>query len=153
MDKANDARAKQISEALLESTATAMLKGDFETFAAAFQLPHFVSTSDHKATLETEEHLREIFFRVREDYLRKQVTDLVRQCDVAEFRGDNIIEATHTSHLMSGNRRVHEPFPCYSVLERRGGIWRIASSQYAVDKSMMVGHALHVQADRAKNKY
>lgn len=153
MDMVSDECAKQISELLLESTAKAMLAGDFEAFSTAFQLPHFISTNDQKAVMETEADLREIFFRVREDYLRKRVTDLVRHCDVAEFRGPDTIEATHTTHLMAGNLRVNAPFPCYSILERKGGVWRIASSQYAVDKTTTVGHALHVQADRAKNKY
>lgn len=152
MDMVSDACAKQISETLLESTGTAMLAGDFETFATAFQLPHFISTNDQKTVLETTADLRETFLRVREDYLRKQITDLVRHCDVAEFRGPDTIEATHTTHLMAGNLRVNDPFPCYSILERRGGVWRIASSQYAVDKTTAVGHALSVQADRARNK-
>jgi hypothetical protein len=148
----DDISAKKISQLFLDATAKAMLEGDFETLSAAFQLPHFISTNDKQTVLETQADLYEIFHRVREDYLRKQVTDLVRHCDVAEFRGPDTIDATHTTHMMSGNRRVNEPFPCYSILERTDGVWRIASSQYAVDKTTTVGHALHVMADRARNK-
>jgi len=147
-----DSVARQIAQQLLELTANAVLEGDFTTFSAAFQLPHFIATNDRKAILETQADLHEMFHLVREDYLRKQVTDLVRHCDVAEFRGADTIESTHTTHMMSGNRRVNEPFPCYAVLERKDGVWRIASSQYAVDKTTSEGHALHVQADRNRSK-
>jgi len=140
--------AKKIAEALLEITGTAMLAGDFDTFAACFQLPHFISTADNKTVLETPEDLRETFLRVREDYLRKQVTDMVRHCDVAAFRDPDTIAVAHTTHLLSGNYRVTAPYPCYSIMEHRDGVWRVSSSQYAVDTSTSVGHALHVHAER-----
>lgn len=134
--------AKEISEYLLEKTAAALLAGDFEAFTPYFRLPHFIATSEQKTVLNTVEDMRAVFNRVVQDYTRKQITDLVRVCDVAEYRTKTRIEATHTTHMMSGNQRVGDPFPSFSVLELVDGRWVVTSSQYAVDKTTTVGRAL-----------
>lgn len=134
--------AKGVSQRLLDVTGTALLGKDFEGFARCFHLPHVIETPERKTVLETRHDLRAVFDRVVEDYMRKQITDLVRVCDVAEFRSATRIEATHVTHMMSGSLRVTDPFPTFSVLEWIGAGWRISASQYAVDKNTTVGRAL-----------
>ena len=134
--------AKEISEMLLKITGDALLSNDFETFAPCFHLPHLIETPDCKKVLENLDDMRVVFDRVSDDYHRRQVTNLVRICEVAEFRGDTRIEATHVTHMMCGNQRVVDPFPAFSVLEFIDGRWRVSSSQYAVDKHTAVGRAL-----------
>ena len=134
--------AEKICEGFLETTARALLARDFETFAACFLLPHTIETPDHKTVLKTPAALRNVFDRVCEDYQNRRLTDLMRFIEVAEFRGPNRIEVMYVTHMMSGNHRVVDPFPCYSVVERIGDTWLIASSQYAVDQSASVGRAL-----------
>jgi len=152
MEHANCIEAKTISEALLARTGDAILSGDFETFAQCFSLPHFIATADCKTTLRTRTELRAVFDRVHEDYRRKRVTDLVRQCDVAEYRSQTRIEATHTTHMMSGPHRLMDPFPAFSVLELTDGAWRCAQSQYALDEQTTVGRALQVTFEQSKNQ-
>lgn len=130
---------------LLKLTGDAILKNDFEAFAMCFHLPHFIATAERHFTIETQEQFREMFDTVHHDYMRRQITDLVRICDVAEYRTPTRIEATHTTHMMSGNQRVVDPFPSYSVLELIDGRWQATSTQYAVDKQVAVGRALNTQ--------
>ena len=137
-------KAQQIAETLLERTAGALMSGDFDSLAACFYLPHVIETPDHKTVLKTRAALRDVFERVREDYRARQITDLVRFCEMAEFRGPNRIEMMHVTHMMCGSHRVVDPFPTYSVLERIGDTWLITTSQYAVDKDTTVGRALHL---------
>ncbi len=134
--------AKDISEMLLEVTGTALLSNDFEMFERCFLLPHVVETPDKKTVLKTQSALRTVFERVVQDYANRNITDLIRICEVAEFRGPFRIEATHITHMMSGHQRVMEPFPSFSVLEFVENRWQISASQYAVDQKTTVGRAL-----------
>jgi hypothetical protein len=142
MERPGRMLAKDVSQMMLEVTGKAILAGDFGAFAPHFHLPHFIATSEHKATLETLADLRHVFDKVRHDYLRKRITNLVRICEVAEYRTDSRIEATHITHMMAGDQRVTDPFPAFSVLEFIDGRWQVSSSQYAVDNNTSVGHAL-----------
>lgn len=138
--------AKEISQELLEATADAMLANDLDAFLKHFRLPHTIETGDSKKTLHTREEFRVVFDSVVEDYKLRRIDKLVRICDVAEFLSDIQIQATHTSHLMSGNLRVVDPFPCYSILDFVDGRWQVTSSQYAVDKHTSVGRAIAAKA-------
>lgn len=136
----------EISQAMLEATANAMLANDFDAFLEHFHLPHQIETGDCKRVLHTREEFRVVFDSVVEDYKLRRIDKLVRICEVAEFLSDTQIQATHTSHLMSGNLRVVDPFPCYSILDFIDGRWQISSSQYAVDKHTTVGRAIATKA-------
>jgi hypothetical protein len=138
--------AKVISEKLLEITGKALLSGDFPAFAECVHLPHFIASSEDKTVLETTEDLHRIFKLVTLDYAVKRVTDLVRFCEIAEYKSPTRIDAVHITHAMAGNERVVEPFPTFSELKLTDGRWQIASSQYAVDSQTTVGYAL--RADR-----
>lgn len=142
MQQVNGQTAKQISEMLLELTGTALLSDNFDLFARCFHLPHAIETGDGKLLIRTRKELESVFNSVVEDYRCKGVTDLVRICEVAEFRGDTRVEATHITHMMSGDVRVMDPFPAFSVLELIDGRWQGVSSQYAVDENTTVGRAI-----------
>ena len=133
--------ATEISEMLLEMTGNAMLEKDFEAFARCFHLPHILETPDEKTVLKTRVALRALFDRVTHDHADRNVNNLIRICEVAEFRGPFRVEATHITHLMSGTQRVADPFPTFSVLEYIDNRWQITSSQYAVDRNINVGRA------------
>ena len=142
IDSMGSEKAREIAEGFLEITGKALLSGDYESFVACFHLPHTIETPDQKTVLKTDAAFRRVFDRVCEDYRTRGVTDLIRICDVAEFRGPHRIESTHTAHLMSGSYRVVEPYPSFAVIERFGERWLITSSQYAVDQRTTVGRAL-----------
>jgi uncharacterized protein (DUF2461 family) len=142
MEQVNGQTAKQVSEMLLELTGEALLSGDFRLFSLCFHLPHVIETADSKRVLKTTEDLRAVFDSVTDDYRRRHVTRLVRICEVAEFNSETKLKATHITHMMSGDQRVNDPFPCYSVLEFIDGRWQCVSSQYAVDNKTTVGRAI-----------
>ena len=148
MQQVNGQTAKQVSEMLLELTGTALLNNNFNLFSQCFHVPHVIETAENKKVLKTLDDLEFVFDSVVEDYRRKRVTNLVRICDVAEFRSDTRVEATHITHMMSGDVRVADPFPVFSVLELIDGGWRGTSSQYAVDRDTTVGRAIRMTADR-----
>lgn len=135
-------KAQDISQMLLEKTGKALLEGDFDTFEQCFALPHVIDTPDRKTTLKTRDALRMMFFRVVEDYRDRNITDIIRFCEVAEFRSPHKVEATHISHMMAGSQRVIDPFPGFSVIELIEGRWQLTSTQYAVDNETIVGRAL-----------
>ena len=142
MEQVNGRTAREISEMLLELTGEALLSGNFETFAVCFHLPHTIETPDYKRVLKTRNDLQAVFESVTDDYRRKRVTRLIRICEVAEFKSEQRVEATHITHLMAGDQRVTDPFPNFSVLELIDGRWQCTASQYAVDKNTTVGRAI-----------
>ncbi len=142
MEQVNGRTAKDISEMLLELTGDALLTRNFETFAACFHLPHTLETPDHKRVLHSRRDLQNVFDNVTDDYRRKRITRLVRICEVAEFKSETRVEATHITHMMSGDQRVGDPFPNFSVLEFIDGRWQATATQYAVDKQTTFGRAI-----------
>lgn len=134
--------ANEITQAFLEQTADALIKKDFEAFAHFVNVPHVIETPDQKTIVKTRAALQEIFKHVVQDHADRNVTQLVRTCEVAEFQGAFKIEAVHITHMMSGNWRVMEPFPTLMLLELIEGRWQATASQYAVDNKTTVGRAL-----------
>lgn len=130
-----------IAQWLLDETGSAYMENDFDRFINCFDLPHRIETATCKQTVKTVDEFRTLFENVSQSYQVMQTTALVRICDIAEFRTPKRIEATHITHIMSGNRRVVPPYPCFSVLTLREGRWRVASSQYDVDLSTHIGRA------------
>ena len=142
MGKPESLQAKDVSQMLLEKTGKALLSGDFETFAQCFALPHTIDTPDRKTTLKTKSALSLMFFRVVADYRHRNITNIIRFCEVAEYKDLTTIEATHISYMMSGSQRVIEPFPGFSVIKYIDGRWQRTDTQYAVDNETTVGRAL-----------
>ena len=116
---------------LLELTGHALLSNNFALFSRCFHLPHIIETADHKRVLNTLEELQAVFDSVVDDYSRRRVNNLVRITEEAEFRSATRLEAAHITHMMSGDQRVKDPFPCFSVLEFIDDRWQITASQYA----------------------
>ncbi|KIN61956.1 hypothetical protein Z946_812 [Sulfitobacter noctilucicola] len=138
-----------VQEMILEETGKAMLANDFDAFAHCFALPHTIETPDRKTVLKTRAALQDVFDLVLEDYRKRGVTNLIRICEIAEYRGPLRIEATYMTHVMSGNLRVLDPYPSFCVLELIEDRWQISASQYALDKATTVGRALETRMGAA----
>lgn len=134
--------AIEITQVYLEQTSNALIYKDFDAFAQFVIVPHVIETPRHKTTLKTRAALLEVFNHVVQDHADRNVTQLVRTCEVAEFHGAFKIEALHITHMMSGNWRIMEPFPTLMLLEFIEGRWQATASQYAVDSKTTVGRAL-----------
>ena len=135
--------ARKISNDLLASTGAAIMAQDFARFAQSFSLPNLVTTFDTKRTVKTEAELEMIFNANCAYFRRSNVTDIVRICTTADFDGPDTVKAMHVTHLMSGSRRVKDPYPAFSVLSRTGGIWRVSKSDYAVGQNSSLTKSLN----------
>lgn len=142
--------ARAIVEAMLKRTSDAILDNDFGTMNACFALPFTVETAEEKLTVTTEDEHRAMFDRLVEGYRTKNVTEIIRVCEVAEFVTPLVIRSLHISHLMAGNLRVDEPMPTLATTQLIDGAWRITSAQYAASSSLPVGRAI-VISSRAKS--
>lgn len=134
--------AMAISDALLDSTGEAIKARDFSRFAPAFSLPHLVTTFDAKRLIETMAELEMVFQTNCDFFAEKQVTDIVRKCMSADFDGRDTVKAMHITHLMSGNQRIQDPYPSFSVITRTNGVWRVSKSDYAVGRNGGLTQAL-----------
>ena len=139
---------KAVSESLLEKTGAAYKSGDAESVVQCFLLPQEMGTFEGRRLMETPEQLRDTFEAVRLYHRRLGVTQMVRHCLVAEYKDADTIEATHESRLLSGQRLVQRPYPAFSVLKRIGGVWKIASSQYAITDAPFLSDALMGRTSR-----
>jgi hypothetical protein len=127
--------AYEIGYALLNKTKRAYFEDDFTLFASAFLLPHEHVTLQGWAVLETEEDLRMLFERMKAEFQRLEVDDIVRPLVSAEFVTPFNILATAESHIYSRGKRVAEPYAVQSTLMRCGNEWRIATANYCVPLS------------------
>ena len=125
--------AAEISQQSLDETAAAILAEDFETFNSHFLLPHRIRTFKGARMIESLDQMEVTFRSLCHAYKLDGVTDIVRNCIEAAYKGADTVEATHMTHLMNGLQRVIEPFPCFSVLKRDSdGRWKVARSDYAI---------------------
>ena len=136
-----DPEALAIAEGLLAKTAVAFKRRDAALFARCIALPHRLSTFGQTVVIEDIEGLNQTFYKVCDEFAKLGVTDLARQCIAARFRDPDTIAQTHISHVMAGQRRVKDPYPCFAILKRHEGVWRVQSSDYALE-----GHTSHAQA-------
>lgn len=134
--------AHEVSEHLLERSGTAMLSGDFDTFASCFELPQEMDTFHGRNLVETRDELRTIYDSVRQLYRSHGVTDMARHCVEAVFVNADTVRATHQARLLSGTELVLGPFWAMSVLRRDGDVWRVASCQYAINDAPDLNDAL-----------
>lgn len=127
--------AYEIGYALLNRTKRAYFEDDFPLFASAFLLPHEHVTLHGWAVLQTEEDLRVLFDRMKAEFQRLEVDDIVRPLVSAEFVTPFNILATAESHIFSRGRRVAEPYAVQSTLLLCGTEWRIATANYCIPLS------------------
>lgn len=139
--------AMRIHQDLLDRTGAALINGHFQDFLECFALPHQLDTFQGKRVLSTAEEFQEVFEAMRLKNRRSGIDQLVRNCIEAEFKGPDIVEATHESRALAGNELKEGPYPCFSILRRVDGYWRVASSAYAVDGQGHVGRALMGRAE------
>lgn len=132
MTRASGSPAHAVSEHLLSVTGQALMRADFAGFAPCFLLPQELATFEGSRRLDSEDDLRSVFDGVIRHFRLSGVTDLVRQCQSAEFDGPDTVQAMHQSWLLAGDRLVQPSYPSFSILRRTRGVWKIAFSQYAI---------------------
>jgi hypothetical protein len=142
--------ASDIAEAILEVTGDALLSGDFEAFAAVFHVPQTMATMAGSIHMETIDDMRRAFDDMQAHFKAVGVTKMVRTCVAAEYKSPTRIETTHVSELLQDNRRLTEPYPVYSILEKVDGDWKVTRGEYALEPTN--GQALALSRADASNR-
>lgn len=124
-----------IHQFALDITGAALETGDFDVFAAFFQLPHEIETFGAQKTLRTEQDLRSVFNNARAQFEDAGISRRIRHCISASFQDDDTILSTHISRIMHRNLQMREPVPCHSVLKHIDGLWKVVRSSYAFEES------------------
>lgn len=105
---------------------------DAGLFETCMDLPQQIETFEGRLQCESSAHLHAIFHSIVDHLRKSNVTDMARHCIAAEYRGPDIIEATHESRLLSGTQVIQPAYPVFSILRRINGLWKITYSMYAI---------------------
>jgi len=135
--------AREVSEYLLHKTACGLMQRDFESFCEAFVLPQIFTTQEARIVLNNIDEMRTAFHHMCDINQQLGVTELKRVCEVAEFDGPDRVTATHISHIIAEGKALVPPYPVYSKLIRKKGIWRIETADYAIDANHPQAMAMH----------
>lgn len=138
--------ARGITEDILTRTANAMLAGDFDALNACFNLPFTVETYDKKIRVRTVEDHRAIFKTMVDGYAMRGVTDIVRDCEAAEFITPTLIRSLHVSHVMAGTQRLDDYMPTLSTIEKIADRWCVTHAQYVGNTTQPVIRAIERHA-------
>ena len=123
----------EIHQHLLDETGAAYLARDFDRFARCFELPLTIGSFDGDRQVGTEAELRAVFDGIVTYMARHRFSDIVRRSILAEWRGANVISATHETRWLRADHVSRAPYPAHSVLHRGAdGHWRVADSSYAI---------------------
>jgi hypothetical protein len=125
--------AVDIAEAILNVTGDALMSGDFDAFAAVFHVPQTMATMAGPIHMETLDDMRRAFDDMHAHFKAVGVTEMVRSIVAAEYKSPTRIESTHVSDILHNGKRIGDPYPVYSILERIDGDWKVAGGEYALE--------------------
>ncbi len=125
-------KAKEHYQEMLDRMGMAYETGDFDAYCEAVECPFTLATFEDEITMRTKDDLHVMFDTFRKRLDQVGITQFVRSCVAAQFRGPNTIEGTHVSSCLRDGVYVEDPFPVTSIIHRRGTRWKAASSQNAL---------------------
>lgn len=135
--------AKATCEPIIEDTGTAVVSGDYETFASHFLLPFTLETMQGVRTCVQEDEFRAIFDAVHAHLTQMRVTLMARNCVAAEYRDSDTIVATHETRLISHGQLIEDPFPVMSIFVRQeDDSWKSRAASYYVPEGSLYQSAL-----------
>ena len=105
---------------------------------------------DQAINVETADNLHRTFDQMCGHFDAVGITDLVRFIAAAEYQSPNRIASTHVAGLLHRGKRLQDPYPAFSVLEKFGDVWKIVSTEYALEP--MCGQALALARGDTTNR-
>lgn len=126
-------QAVEIADECLYLTGKYFWSDNYEAFRAFYDIPYLVETSKRMRSVDSEEEFRRLYDDMR-SYLRvENLRDSARTVVKSEFIDQDTIGSTHVSSLIDADgNSSRAPYPCYSVIKRIGGKWKIVSTIYAI---------------------
>lgn len=140
--------AKEISQYLLKVTSEALFDQDIDRFAAMFDLPQTVTTTDRQIVITSREELRWIIDRMLSYFSEIGVTELRRTCEAAEFRNPDEIASTHTTRILAGDKEIVPVYPVFWRIKRINGSWKISDSDHDLQEDQPHTHVFSLQSRR-----
>ncbi|KQB97498.1 hypothetical protein AL073_00660 [Loktanella sp. 1ANDIMAR09] len=134
--------AEDIAQAILEITGEALLKGDFDAFAAVFHVPQHMATIIGPIYMETHEDMRRAFDAMHRCFQETGVTELRREVTDARYISNTRIESTHVGETRTADGKIEGPYPVFSTIEKIDGTWKVTGGEYVMKADSMQTHAL-----------
>lgn len=101
--------ATQVAQAILDTTVAALMSGKPESFVPLFVLSPEPETFEGRRLITTEADVRAVFVAVADHLRNLGVTDFVRTCLHADFKGPDRIEAMHGRVWSRAGSRCRPP--------------------------------------------
>lgn len=147
-----DDLARRIYQSLLDGIGDAIRLCDFSRYRPFFHFPHQLETFEGATVVETPAALNVMFDGMCSRLQDLGVTELTRNCTVAQFGGPDTIRGCHDTRLISDDAVQHEAYSALSTLRLIDGQWQVVAAQYAEDNASLPTRALRDNAtSRHKN--
>lgn len=143
-----DDLARRIYQSLLDGIGDAVRLSDFDRYLPFFHLPHRLETFEGVIEIDTREALMNVFVSVCSRLKELDVSELARDCSVAQFDGPGTIRGCHDTRLISQDGAVRDAYSSLTTLQLFNGQWKLSNAQYAEDKVSLPSLTLRDQLAR-----
>lgn len=135
-----DKDAEATVQEVLDTTARALLDGDFPRFAPFVSLPYATCTREGARLLRTQAEVRATFDKARAYYLSRGATRLARRVTAAHFDGPDRIRSASTAVALAGDRVLDDEHTVVShLLCGADGRWRFTDARYDFGSATRLG--------------
>ncbi len=125
--------ATEICQFALQVTRQAYADRDAQTFVDRFVVPHSIGTFEGERRVESAADIEAMFHGMCIYFRDNGIVDLRRRVIAADFRRDDLIEATFVSQHVSRGDLVGQEVVVHTFLKRIDGRWRFGDSRYATE--------------------
>lgn len=85
--------------------------------------------------METLEDMRRAFDEMHHYLKGIGTTEMMRACVASKYTSPTRIESTHVTELLQHGKRLNEPYPVFSVIEKIDGGWKVTHGEYALEET------------------
>lgn len=125
--------ADAIVQHLFDATEEAVLAGDFAAFARVTTVPYTMANFECERTFSTEDELKEAFLTVTRALNSMGVSGLQRDIISAVFTSEDALKCAYMTRRFAGQMLVERAYPSIMTARCVDGVWKVDSSQHAVD--------------------
>ena len=116
--------AHAILQDYLDRLSTAVLEGDFDTYADGVALPFTLVTAQKALVIDTSQDLQDGFDAYHNMLKSQNATDMIRIVERAERRSETQIAGRYSTNILAVGNRIFDPFQSDMILENQAGDWR-----------------------------
>jgi hypothetical protein len=122
-----------IYQRALDIVSDAVVRGDFDTYAAQIDLPYLILTYNGRHLITEVEDLRATFDNLSRGLALRGVTHYERVAREADYVGRDRIEGRHFTHLIVHGERIQQPKAVRHSIVLRGERWLFSDTCYPID--------------------